>query len=179
MFMRIAVYLFIIIASMAAFVAGIFFNNILLIVLGGFISMMVFLYFYLKLRKEKEKFEIPEDKYETVLSMKSKKSFKVRKSFLGYILVIVIGIAVFIIIYGGLKKYLYTPSSLSIENVINEGCRQLNTGTGVCDKDPKNITLNYDVNKDGISGGVNDTLSNILGPSCDIKCIKSRCGCMV
>jgi len=177
--MRIAVYLSIIIVSMAAFVAGIFFNNILLIVLGGVISMMVFLYFYLKLRKEKERFDLPQEKYETVLSMKSKKSFKIRKSFLTYILVIVLGIAVLIIIYISMKTYLYTPSSLSLENVINEGCRKLNTGNGLCEKDPNNITINYDVNKDGIVGGVNDTLSNILGPNCDAMCVKRRCGCMV
>jgi L-lactate permease len=177
--MRIAVYLFIIIVSMAAFVVGIFFNNILLIVLGGVVSMMVFLYFYLKLRKEKEKFDLPQEKYETVLSMKSKKSFKITKGLLTYILVIVLGIAILIIIYISMKTYLYTPSSLSLENVINEGCRKLNTGNGLCDGDPNNITVNYDFNKDGKVGGVNDTLSNILGTGCDNLCVKKRCGCMV
>lgn len=177
--MRIVVYLSVIIVSMAAFVGGIFFNNILLIVLGGFISMMVFLYFYLKLRKEKEKFEIPEDKYETVLSVKSKRPFKVRKSFIGYFIAIVFAILVFSLIYVFLKNYLYTPSSLSLENVINEGCRKLNTGNGLCESNPNNITVDYDVNKDGIVGGVNDTLSNILGTSCDSLCVKRRCGCMV
>lgn len=177
--MRIAVYLTIIIVSMAVFVAGILFNNILLIILGGMISIMVFLYLYLGLRKEKEKFELPQEKYETVLTMKSKKSFKVRKSLLVYILVIVLGIAVLIIMYISMKTYLYTPSSLSIENVINEGCRKLNIGNGNCDGNPNTITVNYDVNKDGTVGGVNDTLSNVLGPNCDILCIKKRCGCMV
>ncbi len=177
--MRIAVYLTIIIVSMAVFVAGILFNNILLIILGGMISIMVFLYLYLGLRKEKEKFELPQEKYETVLTMKSKKSFKVRKSLLVYILVIVLGIAVLIIMYISMKTYLYTPSSLSIENVINAGCRKLNTGNGLCESDPNSITVDYDVNKDGKVGGVNDTLSNILGPNCDIMCVKRRCGCMV
>lgn len=177
--MRIAVYLSIIIVSMAAFVAGIFFNNILLIVLGGVVSMMVFLYFYLKLRKEKERFDLPQEKYETVLSMKTKKSFKISKGLLTYVLVIVLGIAILIIIYISMKTYLYTPSSLSLENIINEGCRKLNTGSGLCDGDPDKITLNYDVNKDGIVGGVNDTLTNILGSNCDVLCVKKRCGCMV
>jgi len=51
--MRIAVYLTIIIVSMAVFVAGILFNGIWFIVLGGVVSIIVFLYFYLKLRKVK------------------------------------------------------------------------------------------------------------------------------
>jgi cell division protein FtsL len=177
--MRMIVYLSVIIASMVVFVSGILFNEIWFIVLGGVVSIIVFLYFYLKLRKERERFDIPEDKYETVLSMRSKKSFKVRKSLIGYILVIVLGIAILIIIYISMKTYLYTPSSLSIENMINEGCRKLNTGNGLCESDPNNITVNYDVNKDGIIGGVNDTLSNILVPNCDAMCVKRRCGCMV
>lgn len=177
--MRIAVYLFIIIVSIATFVAGIFLNNILLIVLGGGISMMVFLYFYLKLRKDKEKFDLPQQKYETVLTVKEKKTFKIRKSLLGYVLVIVLGMAVLITIYISMKAYLYTPSSLSLENVINEGCGKLNTGNGLCEGDPNYIIVNYDANKDGIVGGINDTLANALGPNCDTNCIKKRCGCMV
>jgi len=51
--MRTIVYLSLIIASMAVFVSGILFNVIWLIVLGGVASIIVFLYFYLKLRKGK------------------------------------------------------------------------------------------------------------------------------
>jgi hypothetical protein len=176
--MRMIIYISIIIASIAAFVTGIMFNSILLIVPGGVVSIIVFLYFLLKLRKEKESFDIPEDKYETVLSP-IKKPFKIRKSILGYVTVIALGIVVLGISYTSMEKYLFKPSSLSIENMINDGCKKLNMDYGVCERDPSNITVNYDVNNDGIVGGVNDTLSNLLGPSCDTPCIKRRCGCRV
>ncbi len=172
------VYISIIIVSIAAFVTGIMLNSIWLIVSGGLVSVMVFLYFILKLRKEKENFDIPEDKYETVLTP-TKKPFKVRKDILGYVTVIALGIAVFGIAYSSMQKYLFSPSSLSIENVINEGCKKLNIDYGLCEKDPSTITVNYDVNSDGTAGGVNDTLSNLLGTDCDNLCIKKRCGCRV
>jgi hypothetical protein len=47
------VYLSVIIASMVVFVSGILFNEIWFIVLGGVVSIIVFLYLYLKLRKVK------------------------------------------------------------------------------------------------------------------------------
>ena len=115
----------------------------------------------------------------TVLSFKEKKQFKINKSLLSYVLLIVLGLAILIIIYISMKTYLYTPSSLSLENVINEGCRRFNTDNGLCQSDPDKIIINYDVNKDGTVGGVNDTLSKVLGQDCDVTCVKKRCGCMV
>jgi hypothetical protein len=170
MIMRMIFYISIIVVSIAAFITGIMFNSIWLIVSGGIVSMIIVLYFLLKLRKERESFDIPEDKYETFL-YPTKKSFKIRKSILGYVTVIVLGIVVLGIVYASMEKYLFAPSPLSIENAINEGCKKLNIDYGACEKDPNTITVNYN--------GVNDTLSNLLGPDCDNTCIKRRCGCRV
>jgi len=160
-------------------VTGLILNNFILIVIGPAIAVLLFILPYIKIsRDEKEKIIIPEDKYETILSIKSKQLRK-RKKILGYFMAIVLGIIVFSIIWFFLSRYLYTPSSLSMENIVNDGCRKLNPGTGRCEKDPSTIIVDYDVNGDGTVGGIGDTLSAILEKQdCIGDCIKKRCNCL-
>ena len=162
-------------------IIGIILSNLILIVIGPVIAILLFIFPYIKISKEKKKkLFIPEDEYETILSVKSKR-WKRRSKILGYFMAIIFGLIVFSIIWFFVGRYLSKPSSipLSMENIINDGCRKLNPGTGHCEKDPSTIIVDYDVNEDGIIGGVDDTLSNLLEKQdCTGDCIKQRCGCL-
>jgi hypothetical protein len=75
--MRIAIYVSLIILSLTIFVIGAFINNIAIIVLGGVIGLGIMLYLYLNTEGEaREKFYLPKDKYEPVLSEELKERWK-------------------------------------------------------------------------------------------------------
>lgn len=162
-------------------IAGVLLNSFILIIVGPIIAVLLFIIPYIKVSKdEKKKMFIPEDKYETILSVKSK-HWKRKSKIISYFMAIGFGAIVFIIIYFFIGRYLSKPSSipLSLENTINDGCRKLNPGTGVCEKDPSTIIVNYDVNEDGVKGGDGDTLSKLLeSQNCTGDCIKQRCNCL-
>ncbi len=162
-------------------IAGVILNNITLIFAGPIISVLLFIFSYIKISKEKrDRMFIPRNEYETILSSRTKKDKKrIQKRFISLFMSITIVLIVFWIIWFFLSSYLYAPSPLATENIINDGCRELNPGTGKCEKDPSEIIVNFDVNEDGIVGGVNDTLSNLLKKDdCTGTCIRERCGCI-
>ncbi len=161
-------------------IAGVILNDILLIILGPLLAILFFMLPFLVIGGvKKQKLFIPEeDKYETILTLK-KKHHKKKKNLISMFMGLVLAIIVFYILWFFIS-YLYRPSSLAMENVINAGCRELNEGTGRCIKDPATIIVKYDVNGDEIVGGVNDTLAALLGQNnCTGNCIKARCNCIL
>jgi len=135
------------------------------------------LYLYLKGKgKEKPVLIYPESKYEPILSS-SRPIKEKKKNLITLIMTIFISVVVLGFSWMWLKNSLSTPSPLSLGGVINSACIELDPRSG-CKKDPSIITVLYDVDEDGIIGGVNDTLSNLLEKyGCTGDCIKRRCGC--
>ena len=159
-------------------VIGIVISNLILVVLGPAVSIVLFIFSYIEISRKRKLFLPGKDKYETVLSIKQKHPIN-KKHILSVFFYLIIAIAVFFIVWFLVTNYLYTPSPLSTENIINAGCRELNEGTGKCEKDPSTIIVNYDVNGDEVTGGEGDTLVALLKKqNCADECIRKRCGCL-
>jgi hypothetical protein len=160
------------------FIIGIILGDVRLNAVGFIIIILTVFYVFLKEKEVKKKSILYyiENKDESVLPL-SKSNIKKKEIKISLFLTLFISIVAFALAWNMLSNYLFAPSPLSIENIINKGCTELVRGT--CDKDPSTIVVPYDVNKDGIVGGINDTLSNLLKMSnCTDACIKRRCGCI-
>ncbi|NIO44873.1 MAG: hypothetical protein GTN36_04970 [Candidatus Aenigmarchaeota archaeon] len=165
-------------AGIIASIIGVVINNPILIVLGPVLSLVLFLFSYMEISSRRRKVILPEEKYETVLSIKQKHKLN-KKRILTVFISIVCAVMVFVFISFLLNNYLYAPSSLSIENVINAGCRELNKGTGECEADPSTIIVDHDVDGDGKKGGDGDTLAALLEKqNCTGECLRNRCACL-
>ncbi len=159
-------------------VIGVIIKNVILIVLGPVLSLLLFLLSYMEIKRRRRRIFLPDEKYETILSIKQKHSLN-KKHILTVFIYLSISVMCFVVIWFLLNNYLYTPSSLSMENIINSGCKELSEGIGKCKKDPSTIIVNFDVNEDGVTGGDGDSLSALLkNQNCVDECIKRRCGCL-
>jgi hypothetical protein len=176
----------IIIAGFIIFTIGIVLGDLIWNVIGVMIIVLPPIILNIKKKKDRKSLiHYMEEEDESILSSKKtrvrfeiKEKLKKLRSFFekAIIMIFIAGIAL------GLAsilmtRYVFKPTHLTSETAIIEACSIYNRGG--CKKDPSEIIINYDVNGDGIIGGVNDSLSNLLELyNCTDNCIKRRCGCV-
>jgi len=151
-------------------VAGLMQGNILWVIFGSF---MIFLaYFVYERNKKKSFFEYYYRGREEKVKKIPPKKIKIK-----FILLSLLSFIVFIALWNLVTNLFSDKSLLNLQIAINEGCKELDPKT-FCKKDPSKIIIPYDVNGDGIVGGVNDSLSAVFEKrGCVGECVKKSCGC--
>ena len=168
-----------VLSGLLVFVLGMALNNIT-INLTGFVIVTITLFYKLIkdfVRKEKSAFDYIENKDEYILPLKVT-VLKKRQVKISQIIIFIISLTVFLLAWNIItEKTIFTPSSpLYIESVINQGCTEMRPNG--CKEDPSKIIVQYDVNRDGVIGGANDTLASLLEKqNCTDTCLKKRCSC--
>jgi len=168
----------IITAGLIVFTIGVISGDSILSVMGGVMVILPPLILKLRGFKRKRKSVIyyMEDRDKTILPLKrtsvKKKEFNLRPLILIFIAVIAVGLTMIL-----MRRYVFKPTYITFGAAVNDGCAILNMGG--CKKNPSEIIVNYDVNKDGIIGGIGDNLSDLLEGygNCTGNCIRIRCGC--
>jgi hypothetical protein len=148
-------------------------------VIAGFVMIffpVLFKYASQKEKEEKTVFDLNENKDKFLLNL-PKTIIRKKDVKLSLILTLFFALIAFVLSWNFLIKYLFSPTSISLENAISNGCIILDPRSG-CNKNPDNIIVSYDVNSNGVVGDANDTLSNLLVKyNCTGDCIKKRCSC--
>jgi len=168
-----------VLVGLVTFAIGMLINN-LTVNIAGFLIVTVTLFYKLikdMVRKEKSAFEYMENKDKSILPL-PKATLKRRGVRISHIIAFVISVTVFMLAWNLMtEKTIFNPSSpLYLESVINKGCVEFRPNG--CNSDPSKVTVEYDVNRDGIIGGVNDSLSGLLANyNCTGDCLKRRCSC--
>jgi len=171
--------------GLAIIISGILLGEFLVCIIGGIVIALSPLALEVKKRKDRKSLmEYMEKDERPILStrkevgeIEEEERWKKLKQFFEKITIMVIvaaGALGLVVIM--LQNYFLNPTYMSIETAITEGCSILHRSG--CKADPSEIIIDYDVNGDDIIGGVNDTLSNLLGIyNCTGSCIKRRCAC--
>ncbi len=156
-----------VLTSMGIVVTGLIQKNVLWILFGCFLMLVS----YFVLKKLREKYEIDYSKtYEKKYQAPNKIQLK-------HVILALIAILILIVLWRAFTLVFSGGSYLDIQSAINDGCNQLEPKK-FCRKDPSTIIVNFDVNKDGVVGGQEDTLSALLETQgCVGDCIRVRCGC--
>lgn len=181
-----AITIIIILAGFVIFSIGIVSGDFVWSVIGGIIIILPPIILNIKRKREKKSFiHYVETEDKPILSSrKTREEFeikeywkRIRKFFeKTFIMIFIAGVALGLASIM-MTKYVFEPSHVTLESALINGCAILNSGG--CNKDPSEIIVNYDVNGDGIIGGIDDNLSNILERyNCTGVCIKRRCGCI-
>jgi len=171
----------IVIAGFIIFIVGLILSNFILSITGGVMIILPILILKIGEYKEKRKslLEYMENKDKSLLPL-PKTNLKKRlndKRIMSMLMSLFITAIIFAFITILLKNYVLGVSDIDLDKAIKDGCAKLNMG-GTCITDPSKIIVPYDVNKDGIKGGVDDTLTNLLKMyNCTDSCIRKRCGC--
>lgn len=160
---------------------GFAFSILILNLVGIVIIVLPFL--FLKLKdfgtRRKSLLEEMENKDKTVLPL-PKTNIKLRlqnKKIISAIMSMFVTVIIIAFVYIMLKNYFFELSDIDLEKAVNDGCSKLKMG-GNCIIEPSRIVIPYDVNKDGVKGGVGDDLENLLEKyNCTDVCIRKRCGC--
>lgn len=164
--------------SFILFAVGIAISYSLLIEITGAIIVILIIILRLKDYKKKEKtfLENIENKDQSILPQI--RTIMRKREIIPTIISIMIVLVVMTLLFIMLKFYLFSESNIDIDKAVKDGCAKLNMGE-ICITDPSKIIVPYDVNKDGIAGGINDTFSNLMNDyyNCTGACIKKRCGC--
>lgn len=167
------------VAGFILFTLGILEGDLILSATGGVIAIMVPLILKLKQYQVKRKsiLDYAENKDESILPLKRttlrKDDNKVKVLMMIFIALITLGFTTIL-----MKNYIFEPNYFSLQKAVNDGCTELNM-KGNCNKDPSEIMVPLDVNKDGTAGGSGDTLSNLFEKyyNCTGSCVRKRCGC--
>ena len=157
---------------------GLVFSNIILNALGCVMIILPIL--ILKIKdygtKRKSILEYMENKDKSILPLPKTKIRK--KEIISSIMSLFITIIVIAFISIALKNYFFKLSDIDIKKAESDGCAKLSMG-GTCITEPSKIYVPYDVNKDGIVGGIGDSLEDLLRTyyNCTGSCVRKRCGC--
>ena len=167
------------------FAMGILLNDLIWNIIGGLLIVLSPILMNIKRKGDRKSLlDLIEKEDRPILSTrKTRQEFdeeefwKKTKQYLEkiFILLIIAGLALGLVVIM-LQRFILQPSYLSSEAAVNDGCALFNRGG--CKGDPSEIIVNFDVNGDQVTGGTNDTLSNLLELyNCTGDCIKRRCGC--
>lgn len=171
--------IFAFVAGFALFTLGILAGDLTLCAMGGAIAIFVPLIFKLRQEQSKKKSMLyyVENKNESIFPLK-KTIIRRDESKIKGLMVLFVGLIALGFTSILMKNYIFEPNYFTLQKVVNEGCTQLNMQGG-CKTDPSQILVQLDVNKDGTTGGVNDTLANLFEKyyNCTGSCLKKRCGC--
>ncbi len=173
---NILIAIWLLIIGLITFILGINSSEMLLEIIGAILIILSTFFIYVELTKEKEETVIifPEEGYKPILSTKRKAKKKIRILFFMSLLV---GTIIVIILGNLINTYGFSHPYLSLQDAVNRGCVELSKRG--C-KDPSSIIVLYDVNNDGIIGGKEDTLTNLLAKyNCTGDCVLLRCGCPI
>jgi len=167
------------VAGFIVFTLGILGGDLTLCATGGVIVIMVPLILKLKQYQVKRKsiLDYNENKDESLLPLK-RTSLRRDDNKIKALMMIFIGLVALGFTSILMKNYIFEPNYFALQKAVNDGCTELNM-RGACNKDPSQIMVTLDVNKDGIAGGPGDTLSNLFEKyyNCTGSCVRKRCGC--
>lgn len=171
--------IFAFIAGFILFTLGILLGDLILCATGGSIAILVPLILKLKETQVKKSsvLDYIQTKDESLLPLKKsvlkKEDNKIKVLMMLFIALIALGFTTIL-----MKNYIFEPNYFTLQQAANDGCTKLNMQGG-CKTDPSQIAVSLDVNKDGIVGGVNDTLASLFEKyyNCTDSCVKKRCGC--
>jgi hypothetical protein len=176
----------IIVLGFAIFLIGILINELIWNIIGGLVVILPPIVLKIKRKRDRKSLiHYIENENRPILSTKKthkefeeKEFWKKARQFIEKIIIMsLVAAAAAGLVIIMMQRFVLKPTYLSVETAISEGCAMLNRGG--CKMDPSEITVNYDVNGDEITGGVNDTLSGLLELyNCTGDCIKMRCSCM-
>jgi uncharacterized membrane protein YiaA len=167
------------IAGFIVFIFGMLYGDLIICATGGLIAILVPLIFKLRQYQEKRKsiLDYAENKDESLLPLKRtplrRDDNKIKALMMIFIGLIALGFTSIL-----MKNYIFEPTYFTLQKAVNDGCTELNMKEN-CNKDPSEIMVPLDVNKDGTVGGPSDTLSNLFEKyyNCTGSCVKKRCGC--
>ena len=160
------------------FVSGISISSSLLTEVGGAAIVVAVIVFKIGDYEEKKSLllESMENKDKSILPQV--KTIIRKKEIIPTIMSIIIVIIILAFLSVMLEAYFFKMGEVDVEKAVRDGCAKLNMGE-TCITDPTKIIIPYDVNKDGITGGINDTFTNLMREyyNCTGSCIMKRCGC--
>jgi len=176
----------IIVLGFAIFLMGLIINEMVWNIIGGLVIILPPIVLKIKRKRDRKSLiHYIENENRPILSTKKthqdfeeKEYWKKARQFIEKIIIMsLVAAAAAGLVILMMQRFIFKPTYLSSETAISEGCAILNRGG--CKMDPSEITVNYDVNGDEVTGGDNDTLSGLLGLyNCTGDCIKMRCSCM-
>jgi hypothetical protein len=160
------------------FVSGISISSSLLTEIAGAIIVIAVIAFKIGDYEEKKSLllESMENKDKSMLPQV--KTIIRKKEIIPTIMSVIIVIIILAFLSVMLEAYFFKMGEIDIEKAVKDGCAKLNMGD-TCITDPSKIIVPYDVNKDGTTGGINDTFSNLMRDyyNCTGSCIMKHCGC--
>jgi multisubunit Na+/H+ antiporter MnhB subunit len=168
----------IVILGLIIFTAGMITGDIRFVATGfATIALPIFYLFIKSLEiKQKSAFELNENKDIALLPI-TRAILRKRGVKVSFLFAIIGALIIVIISWNFLSNSLFSTTPISVESIINKACAKMDPKTG-CKNDPTTIIVPYDANNDGVQGGVNDTLTNLLKKyDCEGDCIKKRCSC--
>ena len=170
--------IFMLVLGFVLFVSGIAISNSLLTEGGGAMVVIAVIVFKIGGYEEKKSLllESMENKDKSILPQI--KTIIRKKEIIPTIMSVIIVIIIMAFLSVMLDAYFFNIGEIDINKAVKDGCAKLNMGE-TCITDPSKIIVPYDVNKDGTTGGINDTFTNLMKDyyNCTGSCVMKRCGC--
>jgi len=170
--------IFMLFLGFVLFVSAIALSSSLLTEIGGAMIVVAVIVFKIGDYEEKKSLllESMENKDKSILPQI--KTIIRKKEIIPTIMSVIIVIIILAFLSVMLDAYFFKMGEIDIDKAVKDGCAKLNMG-GTCITDPSKIIVPYDVNKDGTTGGINDTFTNLMRDyfNCTGSCVMKHCGC--